>query len=477
MKNPGRWILSILSVGIVAAAMFVVRRPAVTEETPEPAAAADSTGKVAFLMEQQWQIHLKLAKAESAEVSPQVTSTGRIVAAPRNRAIVAPPVGGIIGAENLPLVGQQVARGQVLAALTETLTAFDLAQLQRDRAQFDLQSAQLQLQAEQLQLDSEQFQLDTDQLELNAAQLRLENARIEAERRRLGEAIKEGEIRRALARTEFDRATRLFEKRAYSQKQVQEAEAAYKAEDAAIAALTAQLNVLNPLPLPAAPARANRPPALSGSRPNPSIPVAPNAPVTVQQVRAPISGTIVKVYKSAGEHVQAGEAMFEIVNLDTVWVEAPIFEKDLARLKAGHEAVFTTAAYPDTEFSGKLVDLGAVIDEETRAASALFEVPNPSRKLKVGMQANVRLDAQERVIAVMIPKESVLDNEGKKIVYILVSGEEFQRVEVQLGDEYGDKVAVLSGLEAGQRVVTQGAYQLKMQELRPAGAGAHTHEV
>ena len=82
-----------------------------------------------------------------------------------------------------------------------------------------------------------------------------------------------------------------------------------------------------------------------------------------------------------------------------------------------------------------------------------------------------------RLTVLLIPREAVLDNEGKKIVYVLLSGEEFERRDVVLGDEYGGKVAILSGVKAGERVVTQGAYQLKLQELRPANAGAHTHEV
>jgi hypothetical protein len=76
----------------------------------------------------------------------------------------------------------------------------------------------------------------------------------------------------------------------------------------------------------------------------------------------------------------------------------------------------------------------------------------------------------------LIPKEAVLEHEGKKIVYVLLSGEEFERREVVVGDEMGNKVAVLSGLNKGERVVTQGAYQLKLQELQPADTGAHTHE-
>jgi cobalt-zinc-cadmium efflux system membrane fusion protein len=159
-----------------------------------------------------------------------------------------------------------------------------------------------------------------------------------------------------------------------------------------------------------------------------------------------------------------------------VWVEAPIFEKDLSRLAGNIAVTFTTPAYPDQEFKGTVVDIGTVIDEQTRAAKVIFQLPNDGRALRLGMQANVRLDAGEQVTAMMIPKEAVLEHEGKKIVYVLLSGEEFERREVTIGDELGGKVAVLAGLNKGERVVTQGAYQLKLQELQPAEAGAHTHE-
>jgi multidrug efflux pump subunit AcrA (membrane-fusion protein) len=76
----------------------------------------------------------------------------------------------------------------------------------------------------------------------------------------------------------------------------------------------------------------------------------------------------------------------------------------------------------------------------------------------------------------MIPREAVLEAAGKRFVYVLRSGEEFERREVTLGDEYGDTVAVLSGVKPGERVVTQGAYQIHLHELRPAAPGAHTHE-
>lgn len=286
-------------------------------------------------------------------------------------------------------------------------------------------------------------------------------ARLDSERRTAVGDAEAARVRLGLARTEAERAERLFERKAFSQRQLEAAQAERE---------SAQANY---------DAALKRRDALAAARP-----VSPAAPSSMRvgsanssyTVRAPLGGYVTKVNKSLGEQVQPGEGIVEISNLDTVWIEAPIFERDLNRLGGNVVATFTTTAYPGQEFRGAVVDTGAVIDEQTRAATVVFQVPNDGRALRIGMQANVRLDAGESVTAMMIPREAVLDNEGKKIVYVLLSGEEFQRREVTLGDEYGDRVAVLSGLQAGERVVTQGAYQIRLQELRPADAGAHSHE-
>ena len=415
-----RWLIAgAIAVALIAVISYsFLRRSAKSAEEAAPV-AANPTGTVKFLMEQQWLIRMKLAKAEKQWVARQVTSTGRVVSAARNQAIVAPPVGGIISGDQLPRVGQQVKQGQTLAVLSQKPTAAESAQIAAGNAQ-----------------------------------LRVEQARMDAERRRLAQVANEVQVRLNQAKTEYERAQRLYERKAYSQRQLQAAEADYKAAQANLAAATEQAKALG---------------GSAGRLGGVGIP-------TSYAVSAPISGTVVKVSKARGEQVAPGEQIVEIINLDTVWVEAPIFEKDLSYLSRQAKPVFTTAAYPGVEFSGTIVDIGAVIDEQSRAATVTFEVPNRDRTLRIGMQANVRLDAGEGGDALIIPKQAVLDNEGKKIVYVLLSGEEFQRREVTLGDEYGDKVAVLLGLEPGERVVTQGAYQIRLQELRPAEAGAHSHE-
>ena len=281
-----------------------------------------------------------------------------------------------------------------------------------------------------------------------AAQIRIENSRVDAERRRLAQGEIEARARLSAAAAEADRAKRLLEKKAYSQRQFEVAEADRKAAEATLAGMQEQIKALQ-----ATPTTSN------------------------YQITAPLSGTIVELKKAAGEEVHPGEPILEIVALDQVWVEAPIFEKDLGRMTRSVDATFTTAAYPDKEFHGRLINIGAVVDEQSRTAKAVFEVNNLAGELKLGMQANLRLSAGDKTTVLLVPKESVLDNEGKKIVYVLRSGEEFERRDVVLGDEFGDKIAILSGVKRGERVVTQGAYQLKLQELRPANAGAHTHEV
>lgn len=400
---------------------FLWRRP--TKEAAEAPAATANTGTVKFLMEQQWLIRMKLAIVEEQTVARQITATGRVIPSANSQAIVAPPVSGILSGRNLPRVGQRVAQGQIIAAIQQTATSAEQAQVRAAAASLDL-----------------------------------ENARLEADRRTALGEVEAARIRLDLATNEARRAQRLYERKAFSERQLQAAEAELKAAKAGYDAAVKRLEALTSSP------------AVASARRDVG---SANASYTV---RAPLSGYVTKVNKSIGEQVQPGEAIVEISNLDTVWVEAPIFERDISRLGANVSATFTTPAYPDQEFKGVVLDIGAVIEEQTRATKVIFQLPNGGRALRLGMQANVRLDAGEQVTAMIIPKEAVLEHEGKKIVYVLLAGEEFERREVTIGDEIGNRVAVLSGLNKGERVVTQGAYQLKLQELKPAEAGAHTHE-
>lgn len=412
-------IITVIIALAVSLYLLLRRRAAETEATEAPV-ATNTTGTVKFLMEQQWLIKMKLALVEESDVARQITATGRVVPSANSQALVAPPVSGIITSQQLPRVGQRVSKGQAIALIQQTRTSAEEAQVRAA-----------------------------------VAQAAAENARLEAERLSATGDADAARARLDLAEKDFARAKRLFQQQVIPQRELQEAEAELNASRATYDAAVKRRDAL-----------ASKPPL------SPQV----EESYSSYTARAPLSSYVTKVTKSIGEQVAAGEAIIEITNLDTVWIEAPVFERDLSRLSSQVAATFTMAAYPDQEFRGRLLNVGAVIDEQTRAATVIFQVPNPAGALRIGMQANARLDAGESVRVMIIPRESVLEHEGKKIVYVLLSGEEFERREVTLGDEYGDKVAAIAGLKAGERVVTQGAYQLKLQELRPADAGAHTHE-
>jgi len=378
-----------------------------------PPASAVTT--VPFTTEQQWAIRMKLAKVEPAVVARQIVVPGRIVPAAGRRAVVAPPVAGLITSGALPRVGQPVGRGETLATLQHIPTAAEAAQVEMSR---------------------------------------IDDLRLAAERRRATEVIPETEIRIAHARRELERARQLYEVKAIAQKQLEAAETEVKAAEAAHATAVAQRDALQG----------------SGSRRSDA------AAQTTYSVTAPIAGTVTRVDKSPGEQVAAGEAILEIVSLETLWVEVPVFERDLPRLAASQRAAFTTVSLPGVDLSGRLVNRGAVIDPRTRTATLLFEIANPERRLPLGLTLDARLDVGERAQALLVPRQAVLEVEGKRLVYVLRSGEDFERREVVVGDEHGAKVAVVRGLTPGERVVTQGAWQLRQHELKPGGAGAHTHE-
>ena len=429
--------VGVLLFGLIA--VLVWQRTKGTAEPTKAEAEKNETGTVKFLMEQQWLVKMKLAQAEEQTVSRQITAVGRVVPAANSQAVVSTPVAGILSDRQLPTIGQFIAGGSPIAIVKQTATSAEQAQTRAAIAQAEAQRVQLQSQN---------------------AQISVENARLESEKRAVAGEVDGAKIRLDTARREADRMQRLFDGKAASEKQLQAA----RSEVA-----SAQSNYDSSV---------KRRDALLAAR--------PVAPVNVSSmsvggmnnnltISAPFGGYVTKVNKSIGEQVSPGDAIVEISNLDTVYVEAPIFERDLNLLGGGRTATFTTSAYPQ-DFKGSIVDIGASINEQTRAANVVFVVENAGRALRLGMQANVKLDAEQTVTAMMVPKEAVIESEGKQYVYVLLSGEEFQRREVTIGDEYGEKVAILIGVEKGERVVTQGAYQLRLQELRPADTGVHSHE-
>ena len=128
------------------------------------------------------------------------------------------------------------------------------------------------------------------------------------------------------------------------------------------------------------------------------------------------------------------------------------------------------------EGGGKLIDVGSVVDPDNRTLPVRYEVPNAERLLKVGMFADVAIETTRAEEAVAIPESALVDEDGRPVVYVLLDGEHFEKRDVELGIRDSGFVEVKAGLKAGERVVTKGAYAIRLASVSSViPAHGHTH--
>lgn len=190
-------------------------------------------------------------------------------------------------------------------------------------------------------------------------------------------------------------------------------------------------------------------------------------------ITSPIAGKVVSRAVNLGEMVEPSGTLFTVMNLSDVWVEASIYEKDLAKIRKGQTAEIRVNSYPGKVFRGKVTYIGDILDAESRTAKVRCEVSNRAGLLKPEMYATVGIVTARRGVAVHVPREAVLDDSGKKIVFMPctecdedkkpgASGcGNYDRIEVETGATHGVNVEILAGIMPGDKVVTTGAYQLK----------------
>ncbi|HSQ24250.1 MAG TPA: efflux RND transporter periplasmic adaptor subunit [Pyrinomonadaceae bacterium] len=177
---------------------------------------------------------------------------------------------------------------------------------------------------------------------------------------------------------------------------------------------------------------------------------------------APIDGVVIERNATIGATVGTDASVFKIIDISRVWVDANVFEKDLPRVRVGQGVKLTVTAFPGSTFSGKIIFIDSVVDPESRTVKVRTEVPNPDGRLKPDMFANVEVITDVNSTAVSVPQSAVLDDGGKKIVF-LADGQTYKQRQVQLGIQSGGRIEIIDGLNAGDRVVVKGNYLLLQQ--------------
>lgn len=192
------------------------------------------------------------------------------------------------------------------------------------------------------------------------------------------------------------------------------------------------------------------------------------------EIRAPFAGTVTEASEILGHVVEVGGTMFHVADLSTLWVLVDIYEKDIAKIKAGLTAEIEVAAYPGEKFRGRLTTIFDVLDETTRTVKARVEAENPTGKLKPQMFATVNLQSGEAADVLVVP-ESAVQSEGDQRFVFVPEAEGFEKREVRTGQKMDGLIAILEGLAMGDSVVTDGAFVLKSELAKEILEEGHGH--
>ena len=188
---------------------------------------------------------------------------------------------------------------------------------------------------------------------------------------------------------------------------------------------------------------------------------------SVFPLTAPFAGTIIEKKAVLGELAPPDQSLFTVADLSTLWIEADLFEKDLAKVRPGMQASVTVSAYPGEAFKGKLTYISSVVDKDSRTVKARVEVPNPGGRLKPEMFATAAIQTGSGAKALLLPEDAVLLVQGQPTVFVAEKdGFAFAPRAVEVGERAQGRIVIRSGVAAGEAVVVNGAYALKARLLK-----------
>jgi cobalt-zinc-cadmium efflux system membrane fusion protein len=189
-------------------------------------------------------------------------------------------------------------------------------------------------------------------------------------------------------------------------------------------------------------------------------------------MKSPLTGTVVERNVTPGQSVNGDptQVLFTVADLDKLQVAADLYERDLDLVKVGQVATVVVEAYPGVSFPAVLSAVGDVVDPTTRTIKVRAMVDNETHKLKPEMFARLNIDVGDSNQFIAVPREAVLDVDGKEFVYVVQAGNQYVKRPVKTATASNDQVRILEGLAPGERVVTKGAVLIKGQETKaPTG--------
>jgi len=264
-----------------------------------------------------------------------------------------------------------------------------------------------------------------------------------------------------VARANYSREGRLFKKQISSEKEYLDAKAEFLRSEAALnkERETLRLLGLNDEEIKSLKWRGSRQPA------------------SVFPLIAPFTGTVVEQHIVLGEFIKPEDKPYTIADLSHLWIQLDIYENDLRWVEDGKTVDIDVNSYPGESFKGTVTYINDILDESTRTVKARVEVLNSDGKLKPGMFAtatiSVPLSDSEEVIAV--PGSAIVQIQDKSVVFVQEGESSFKMIVVTLGQNSGEYVEVVKGLDPGDKVVIEGGFYLKSVLLKEELGEGHAH--
>jgi cobalt-zinc-cadmium efflux system membrane fusion protein len=196
-----------------------------------------------------------------------------------------------------------------------------------------------------------------------------------------------------------------------------------------------------------------------------------NESLSLYDVTSLLGGTIVEKHITLGEFVRDDADIFVIADLSTVWVNITVYLAQLDRVRPGQE-VHVLAVGGDTEALARVDYVGPVLGETTRSATARAVLPNPARSWRPGMFVTARLVTDRETVPLAVPEQSIVKLEGNDCVFV-EEGDAFHAHPVELGRTDGRWTEIRSGIAAGERYVSAGAFILKSELLKSEAGHEH----
>jgi cobalt-zinc-cadmium efflux system membrane fusion protein len=344
---------------------------------------------VAFTVpkETQFLLEVRTQRAAVRPLESRLMAPGKVVPRTDRYAQVSAPVPGRVLASGtaVPLVGQRVKRGQVLAVVQQSLSTSEATGLSTDLIQAEAEASR--------------------------AQAALEQAR------------------RDVARLESLQGV-------VAEKEVQQARLALSTAEQELARARAARDVL------------------AGARQGQGSARFP--------LEAPIDGVLVEARATVGEQVDPARPLFTVLDASVVWVEARVYEGDVARVEGASGALVSTPAYEGQHVPARLYHVGQMVDEASRSVRVLFEADNREGRLRPGMFVDVAIGQGGRKDVLAVPVGAVVEEEGRAFVFVHTTPESFEPRPVVLGGRDGEWREVREGLKAGERVVVGGVAALRL---------------